>query len=178
MLISFWSINKHGCHRQFLFYISRFLKIFFSETALSKWTDIWWEAPMEGSVLSFLKAEWKVSDTCSAQCWASSFASQHSWFTRACCAVSNSYHHSLIILYCIQAIGLDSKLYRLILSYIWSPLLIKCTRAIMTAKQNTDRSACRFVVLVYMTITETAQVQINNVVTLKILQQYHGLDDH
>ena len=40
----------------------------------------------------------------------------------------------------------------------------------MTAKQNTDRSACRFVVLVYMTITETAQVQINNVVTLKILQ--------
>jgi hypothetical protein len=24
---------------------------------------IWWEAPMEGSVLSFLKAEWKVSDT-------------------------------------------------------------------------------------------------------------------
>jgi hypothetical protein len=27
---------------------------------------------MEGSVLSFLKAEWKVSDTCSAH-WASSF---------------------------------------------------------------------------------------------------------
>ena len=27
---------------------------------------------MEGSVLSFLKAEWKVSDTGSAQCWASS----------------------------------------------------------------------------------------------------------
>jgi hypothetical protein len=26
---------------------------------------------MEGSVLSFLKAEWKVSDTGSAQCWAS-----------------------------------------------------------------------------------------------------------
>ena len=31
------------------------------------------EAPVEGSVLSFLKAEWKVSDTGSAQCWASSF---------------------------------------------------------------------------------------------------------
>jgi hypothetical protein len=31
--------------------------------ALPKWTDIWWEAPMEGSVLSFLKAEWKVSDS-------------------------------------------------------------------------------------------------------------------
>jgi hypothetical protein len=29
---------------------------------------------MEGSVLSFLKAEWKVSDTGSAQCWASSLA--------------------------------------------------------------------------------------------------------
>jgi hypothetical protein len=29
----------------------------------AKWTEIWWEAPMEGSVLSFLKAEWKVSDT-------------------------------------------------------------------------------------------------------------------
>jgi hypothetical protein len=31
-----------------------------------------------------------------------------------CCAVSNSYHHNLIILYCIQTIGLDSKLYQLI----------------------------------------------------------------
>ena len=38
-----------------------------------KWTETWWEAPMEGSVLSFLKAEWKVSDTGSAH-WASSFA--------------------------------------------------------------------------------------------------------
>jgi hypothetical protein len=27
---------------------------------LPKWTDIWWEAPMKGSVLNFLKAEWKV----------------------------------------------------------------------------------------------------------------------
>ena len=25
--------------------------------------ETWWKAPMEGSVLSFLKAEWKVSDT-------------------------------------------------------------------------------------------------------------------
>ena len=72
MLISFWSINKHGHHRQFLFWIGRFLKIFFSETALPIWTKIWWEAPMEGSVLSFLKAEWKVSDTGSAH-WASSY---------------------------------------------------------------------------------------------------------
>jgi hypothetical protein len=28
------SINKNGCHRQFLFLIGRFLKIFFSETTL------------------------------------------------------------------------------------------------------------------------------------------------
>jgi hypothetical protein len=38
---------------------------------LAKWTETWWEAHMEGSVLSFLKAEWKVSDTGSAH-WASS----------------------------------------------------------------------------------------------------------
>jgi hypothetical protein len=37
----------------------------------AKWTEIRWEAPVEGSVLSFLKAEWKVSDTGSAH-WASS----------------------------------------------------------------------------------------------------------
>ena len=71
MLILSWSIKKHGRHRQFLFLIGRFLKIFFSETAWPKWTEIWWEAPMEGSVLSFLKAEWKVSDAGSAH-WASS----------------------------------------------------------------------------------------------------------
>jgi hypothetical protein len=29
---------------------------------------------MEGSVLSFLKTEWKVNDTDSAQCWASSLS--------------------------------------------------------------------------------------------------------
>jgi hypothetical protein len=34
MLISSRSINKHGRHRQFLFLIGRFLKIFSSETAL------------------------------------------------------------------------------------------------------------------------------------------------
>jgi hypothetical protein len=38
---------------------------------LAKWTETSWEAPMEGSVLSFLKVEWKVSDTGSAD-WASS----------------------------------------------------------------------------------------------------------
>jgi hypothetical protein len=39
---------------------------------LVEMAKICWEAPMEGSVLSFLKAEWKVSDTGSVQCWASS----------------------------------------------------------------------------------------------------------
>ena len=34
ILISSRSINKHGCHRQFLFLIGRFLKIFSSETTL------------------------------------------------------------------------------------------------------------------------------------------------
>ena len=39
---------------------------------MPEWTEILCEAPMEGSVLSFLKAEWKVSDTGSAH-WAPSF---------------------------------------------------------------------------------------------------------
>jgi hypothetical protein len=34
LLISSRSVNKHGHHRQFLFLIGRFLKIFYSETAL------------------------------------------------------------------------------------------------------------------------------------------------
>jgi hypothetical protein len=34
LLISSRSINKYGCHKQFLFLIGRFLKIFSSETAL------------------------------------------------------------------------------------------------------------------------------------------------
>jgi hypothetical protein len=29
---------------------------------LAKWSETWWEAHMEGAVLSFLEAEWKVSD--------------------------------------------------------------------------------------------------------------------
>jgi hypothetical protein len=41
-------------------------------------TKTWWEAPMGGSVLSFLKAEWKVSDTGSAH-WASSLCSALVW---------------------------------------------------------------------------------------------------
>jgi hypothetical protein len=41
-------------------------------------TKTWWEAPMGVSVLSFLKAEWKVSDTGSAH-WASSFIVLAHW---------------------------------------------------------------------------------------------------
>ena len=33
LLILFWSVSKHGCHRQFLFLIGQFLEIFSSETA-------------------------------------------------------------------------------------------------------------------------------------------------
>ena len=74
LLISSPSINKHGCHRQFFFQVGRFLKIFPHWNGLAKWTATWWEAPMEGSVLNFLKTEWNVSNTCSAH-WTSSFFS-------------------------------------------------------------------------------------------------------
>jgi hypothetical protein len=58
ILVSDWSISKN-----LLFW-----------NCLAKWTETWWEAPMEVSLLSFLKAEWKVSNTGSAH-WASSFFS-------------------------------------------------------------------------------------------------------
>ena len=80
-----WSISK---------------KIFFSETALPKWTNIWWEAPMEGSVFSFLKAEWKVSDTGSAQCWASILVKQFDqniyWLCQVLNEISGLYKISII----------------------------------------------------------------------------------
>ena len=68
------SVSKHGHHMQFLFLIGRFLKNLLFWNCLAIWTKTWWETStcMEGSVLSFLKAEWKVSDTGSAH-WASSF---------------------------------------------------------------------------------------------------------
>ena len=73
LLISSSSVlSKHGCQRKFLFQVGRILKIFPHWNCLAKWTATWWEAPMEGSVLSFLKAEWKVSVTGSVH-WASSF---------------------------------------------------------------------------------------------------------
>ena len=49
-------------------------------------------------------------------------------------------HSSLIIFYCTQTIGLDSKLYQL----IWSPLLTNDTHELMTAKQNTDNRHLKF----------------------------------
>ena len=45
------SINKHGRHRQFLFLIGRFLEYLLLWNCFAKWTEIWWEAPLEGSVL-------------------------------------------------------------------------------------------------------------------------------
>jgi hypothetical protein len=87
----------------------QFLKIFLSETALPKWTDIWWEAPSEGSVLNFLKAEWKMSDRGSAH-WASSFffsSPGHrpcellSWVSVRCPSVSWSFlqnHNSISLM--------------------------------------------------------------------------------
>ena len=56
---------------QLLFMIGRFKKKSSLWNRLSKWTEIWKGAPMEGSVWSFLKTEWKVSDTGSVH-WASS----------------------------------------------------------------------------------------------------------
>jgi hypothetical protein len=67
LLISSRSVNKHGHHRQFLFLIGRYLKSLLWN-CLAKWSIYMY---VEGSVLSFLKAEWKVSDTGSAH-WASS----------------------------------------------------------------------------------------------------------
>ena len=88
MLISSQSVNKHGCHRKFFFSgwsISKNLLW----NCLAKWTKTWWEAPLEGSVLSFLKAEWKVSDTGSAH-WASSyvyFQLHHNRLTECNCLI-------------------------------------------------------------------------------------------
>jgi hypothetical protein len=35
IVISSWFVNKHGCHRQFLFLVGRFLKIVSSETTFT-----------------------------------------------------------------------------------------------------------------------------------------------
>ena len=79
MLILSRSISKHGHHMQFLFLIGRFLKKSSPLKLLSHMNrnlvgSIYICTCMKGSVLSFLKAEWKVSDTGSAH-WASSLDS-------------------------------------------------------------------------------------------------------
>ena len=66
--MSSWSDYKHG---HSIFWLVDFYKNLLLCNCLAKCTETWWKAPMEGSILSFLKAEWKVSDTGSAH-WASS----------------------------------------------------------------------------------------------------------
>ena len=68
LLISSRSVNKYGHHRQFLFLIGRYLKSLLLWNCIAKWTET---TCMEGCVLSFLKAEWKVNDTGLVH-WASS----------------------------------------------------------------------------------------------------------
>ena len=76
------SVSKHGHHMQFLFLIGRFLKNLLLWNCLAIWTETLEEAStcMEGSELSFLKAEWKVSDTGSAH-WTSSLTSNQQYFS-------------------------------------------------------------------------------------------------
>jgi hypothetical protein len=91
LLISSRSVSKHGHHMQFLFLIGRFLKNLLLWNCLAIWTETWYEAStcMEGSVLSFLKAEWKVSDTGSAH-WASRFSSPYIYHISHNCSKSYS----------------------------------------------------------------------------------------
>ena len=118
MPISFWSVNKHGHHSQFLFLIGWFLKNLLLWNFLAKWTKTWWEAPLEGSVLSFLKAEWKVSNTGSAH-WASSyvyFQLYHNRLTECNCLIRliidfyvcfQLYHNTLTECNCLIRLIID-----------------------------------------------------------------------
>ena len=69
------SVSKHGHHMQFLFLIGRFLKSLLLWNCLAIWTLVGSIYMYGSSVLSFLKAEWKVSDTGSVH-WASSYSSK------------------------------------------------------------------------------------------------------
>ena len=53
LLISSRSINKHGHHRQFLFLIGRFLKIFYSETAWPNGPKASMEGPLWELLIPF-----------------------------------------------------------------------------------------------------------------------------
>jgi hypothetical protein len=100
------------------------------------WTDIWWEAPMEGSVLRFLKAEWKVCDTGSAQCWASSFCCN--WQNLLCLLMdqnemSNIYRGPSVYASCQVSYHLAKRFQRKSCfrnrpirnkNYLWRPCLI------------------------------------------------------
>jgi hypothetical protein len=67
LLISSWSVNKHGHHRQFLFLIGRYLKKSSPLKLPSQMNrNLEGNIYMYGSVISFLKTEWKVSNTASS----------------------------------------------------------------------------------------------------------------
>jgi hypothetical protein len=55
------SINKHGCHRQILFLIGRFLKIFFSETAWPNGPKPFGQAVSEKIFLEINQSETRIA---------------------------------------------------------------------------------------------------------------------
>ena len=79
-------------------------------------TETWWEAPMEGSVLSFLKAEWKVSDTGSAH-WASSL------FLKQFIISAKGYRYWSIVLYPLSSCTLFFRKVTVTLENIESQLI-------------------------------------------------------
>jgi hypothetical protein len=67
---SFWSVNKHGRHRQFLFLIGRFLKQHFLWNRLVKWYETWKDLyrdcsfrfdPLTWPPQAILVSDWTIS---------------------------------------------------------------------------------------------------------------------